>query len=165
MINFTENIEKAMEYLHRNGAFLTVKNGDNINTMTISWGNIGFEWARPIFTVLVRKSRYTHEFLNNSNEFTVSIPLNNSLNKELAYCGSKSGKDVDKIRSCSLTLQDAKVTSTPIIGNCGMYYECKIVYHQEMDLNNLSNDIKEKFYNADEKHELYYGEIVSCYQK
>lgn len=164
-INFTSNMEKGMEYLHKRGAFLTVKDNNIVNTMTISWGNIGFEWNRPIFTVLVRKSRYTHELLENCNEFTISIPTNDELKRALALCGTKSGRDTNKFDECNLSLDDSKELTTPVIGNCQVYYECKVVYKQDMDLNLLKDDIKSSSYKDGDYHTIYYGEIVSCYSK
>jgi len=160
--DFITNLEKGMEFLHKKGAFLTVKDGDKVNTMTISWGNIGFEWARPIFTVMVRKSRYTHELLENSGKFTVSIPLSDELKDALAICGSKSGRDTDKYTEANITLKDGKSADTPVIGECGLHYECRVVYKQDMDPANLSESVKSAYANGD-YHTFYYGEIVDCY--
>ena len=164
-INFTQHLEKGMEYLHTQGAFLTVKSGEKINTMTISWGNVGYEWNRPIFTVLVRKSRYTFDLIENADNFTVSIPLSKELKKALAVCGSKSGRDVDKFKECNLTLENSKEVDTPIIGECELYYECKIVYKQEMSPQLLSKDVIESAYANGDYHTIYYGEIVATYMK
>jgi flavin reductase (DIM6/NTAB) family NADH-FMN oxidoreductase RutF len=164
-INFTQHLEKGMEYLHTQGAFLTVKSGEKINTMTISWGNVGYEWNRPIFTVLVRKSRYTFDLIENADNFTVSIPLSKELKKALAVCGSKSGRDIDKFKECNLTLENSKEVATPIIGECELHYECKIVYKQEMNPKLLSKDIVESSYEDGDYHTLYYGEIVATYMK
>lgn len=164
-VNFTHALEKSMNYLHKQGAFLTVKSGDITNTMTISWGNIGFEWNRPIFTVLVRRSRYTYELIENSNEFTVSIPLNDNLKEALAFYGTKSGRDMNKYEQFPITLVPGKSVSTPVIGECELHYECKIVYKQEMDSNLLSEDVKMGSYKNGDYHTIYYGEILNCYLK
>jgi flavin reductase (DIM6/NTAB) family NADH-FMN oxidoreductase RutF len=163
--DFTLRLEEAMTFLHKQGAFLTVKSGDVVNAMTISWGNIGFEWNKPIFTVLVRESRYTYELIEKASEFTVSIPLSDSLKSALAYCGSKSGRDVDKFKECSLTLEPGKLVETPIISDCELHYECKIVYKQALDPAILSEEIKESSYKNGNYHTIYYGEIVNCYVK
>ncbi|MGV8983709.1 flavin reductase family protein [Clostridium sp.] len=164
-VNFTENFERGMEVLHTQGAFLTVKSGDKINTMTIGWGNVGYVWNKPIFTVMVRKSRYTYDFMENSDNFTVSIPLSKNLKSALAVCGSRSGRDIDKFKECNLTLEESKNVDTPIISECELHYECKIVYKQEMNPELLSKDIVEKSYKTGDYHTLYYGEIVETYIK
>lgn len=164
-INFTDNLERGMKFLHTQGAFLTVKSGEKINTMTIGWGNVGYVWNRPIFTVMVRKSRYTINFLEESDNFTVSIPLSKKLKNELMVCGSKSGRDIDKFKECNLTLDKSKKVDTPVIAECDLFYECKIVYKQEMDTKLLSEDIVKNSYENGDYHILYYGEIVETYIK
>lgn len=163
--DFTLNIDEVMSNLTRQGAFLTVKNNNMINTMTIGWANIGFEWGKPIFTIFVRKSRYTHVLLENIDEFTVSIPLNNEMKNKLIYCGTKSGRDVNKIDECKLNLVSAKSISTPIIDGCQIYYECKIVYRQDMEPSSLADNIKKSNYPDNDFHTLYYGEVVNTYKK
>lgn len=164
-VNFMEHLERGMECLRTKGAFLTVKSGDKVNTMTIGWGSVGYEWNRPIFTVLVRESRYTSELIEKSDNFTVSIPLSRDLKGALAVCGSKSGRDIDKFVECNLTLEKSKKVDTPIIGECELHYECKIVYKQEMNPELLSKDIIESAYKTGDYHTLYYGEIVATYIK
>ena len=72
-INVWDYAGKIMENIG-NGALLTTKSGDCVNTMTIGWGTIGVEWKKPIFTVFVRESRYTKKLLEENPEFTVNIP-------------------------------------------------------------------------------------------
>lgn len=162
-VNFTENLEKGMELLHKKGAFLTVKNGDKLNTMTISWGSVGFQWNAPVFMTLVRKSRYTHELIDNAEEFTISIPFDEELKKSLAFCGTKSGRDFNKFQECNLKVDDGKEVGTPVIANCGLIYECKIVYKQDMIPDLVDKDVDEKCYSDKDYHTMYYGEIVACY--
>lgn len=162
---FTENLELALDNLHTKGAFLTVQNEGKVNTMTISWGNIGYEWNRPIFTILVRKSRYTHEFLEKTKEFTVSIPTDESFKNSLSICGSKSGRDIDKIKECTLETIPSEFVSAPVINGCGICYECKIVYSQDMDVSKLPEEIRAKSYKTDPIHTIYYGEILNIHYK
>jgi flavin reductase (DIM6/NTAB) family NADH-FMN oxidoreductase RutF len=130
--------------------------------MTIAWGNIGFIWGKPIFTVLVRPSRYTYQFIEKSGEFTVSIPLKD-MQKALGICGSKSGRDIDKFAVAELSVLPAQKINTPIISGCGLHFECKILYKQEMNPTHLDADVNQKSYTNGDYHTLYFGEIVSCY--
>lgn len=68
--NYAEEILSNLQ----KGVLLTTKAGEKVNTMTISWGTLGIEWAKPIFTVLVRENRYTKQLLDQNPEFTISIP-------------------------------------------------------------------------------------------
>lgn len=163
-MKFTENLSEAMECLHKKGAFLTSSNNGKSNTMTISWGNIGFEWGKPIFTVLVRESRYTKEFIDASLEFTVTIPFEDNMKQALGYCGTKTGREVDKFKECSLEVLPSKEVSAPTIKCKGLAYECKVCYKQIMDLSLIRADLKESCYKENDVHTMYYGEIVQCYE-
>ncbi len=163
-IHYNEMSKEMLEQL-RKGAFLTVKGGDEINTMTIGWGNIGFIWNKPIFMAAVRYSRYTYELLEKTDEFTVSFPLSKDLKKELALCGTKSKRDIDKFEACNLTPKKGKVVNGPIIEECDLHYECKVVYKQAMEPGTLDKGIREAKYSDNDFHVLYYGEIVASYIK
>lgn len=147
------------------GAFLTVKEGDRVNTMTIGWGSIGFIWQRPALMVMVRCSRYTHDLISNSQDFSVSVPALGELKKPLAIAGTKSGRDIDKFKECELTAQEAKSVDSPVIGECGLFFECKLAFKQIMDPEKLDSSVREKFYSDNDYHVMYYGEILACYEQ
>lgn len=160
-IPYNEYAAKALEVLSK-GAFLTTARDGKVNTMTIAWGNIGFMWGEPIFTVMVRPSRFTHQLIEQSGEFTVSLPLHD-MREALGICGSKSGRDTDKIALAGLTLSPGQKIITPVIQGCGLYYECKIVYTQVMNPETFNKDLTGKWYGSGDFHTLYYGKIVACY--
>lgn len=164
-VEFVRYLDKSIKYLHRQGGFLTVKKGDAVNVTTISWGNIGFEWGRPVFTVLVRNSRYAHELLQDNGEFTVSIPTTSAMKKALAVAGSKSGRDVDKFKEAGITRYPAKVVETPVVKEANIFYECRIIYNHKVDPKLLRGDVGSTTYMDGDYHEIFYGEIVSAYTK
>lgn len=145
------------------GAFLTVKQDNFVNTMTIGWGNIGFIWNKPVMMVPVRYSRHTYKMIDAAETFTVSVPVNKDLKEVLAFCGTKSGREFDKIKECNLTLSPAQEVETPIISDCDLQVECRIVYKQAMEPGTLSNEIREMKYPNGDYHVMYYGEIVKAY--
>ena len=151
------------------GILLTTKSGDTVNTMTIGWGKIGIEWNRPVFIAYVRETRYTKQLLEEVGEFTVNIPNGDVDSKILAYCGTKSGRDTDKIRDLGLTLVDSDVIQVPGIQELPLTLECKVIYSQKQDLSRLTKDVMDRFYPVmDENgfqdyHIAYYGEIVNAY--
>ncbi|MBV1756851.1 MAG: flavin reductase family protein [Dethiosulfatibacter sp.] len=162
-INYLDFSNKAMEQISGPGAFLTVKGKKRINTMTIGWGFIGYMWRKPIFIAAVRYSRYTYELLKETDEFTVSIPLSSEMKKELAFCGSKSGKNYDKFSECRLTPITGEKVSTPYIKECDLHYECKIVYRQTLEAELIRNEAVKENYTNNDYHVMIYGEIVSCH--
>jgi flavin reductase (DIM6/NTAB) family NADH-FMN oxidoreductase RutF len=147
------------------GAFLTVAADGKVNTMTIGWGSVGHCWNKPIVMVMVRYSRYTYELMEKADNFTVSVPLQSDFKKELSIAGSKSGRDMDKFAQLRLKAQDAKKIPSPVIGQCDLFYECRIVYKQPMEPANLDPQIKQACYAQGDYHVLYYGEILASYLK
>ena len=161
-LKFNEKSNEMFTQLEK-GAFLTTKNGNKVNTMTIAWGGINFLWYRPVFVAYVRYTRDTYNMLKNNDEFTVSVPLEQDLHKELMYCGTKSGRDVDKIKDCGLTLIDGRNVDVPIIKDCNLHYECKVIYKQAMEPNSIPESILKRTYTNNDFHVIFYGEIVDSY--
>jgi flavin reductase (DIM6/NTAB) family NADH-FMN oxidoreductase RutF len=148
----------------RRGAFLTTKAGDKVNSMVIGWGHVGRIWERPVFMAYVRQSRYTRELLDQTPEFTVNVPVNGYDRKAFAVCGAKSGRDMDKIAECGLTLVDPEAVSVPAIKEYPLTLECRVIYRQEQDASLLPEDIRQQFYGIEnDEHVAYYGEIVAAY--
>ena len=157
--DYAGDICKAM----KKGILLTTKAEGQVNTMTIGWGTMGIEWGRPMFVAYVRESRYTHEMLERSGEFTVNIPIGAVDSKILGVCGTKSGRDMDKIRELNLTLEDPMNISVPGIKELPLTLECKILYRMEQTLDTIPQDIIEKYYPNGDFHYAYYGQIVGAY--
>ena len=147
----------------KNGAFLTVKSGDVINTMTIGWATIGYVWRKPIIMVAVRLSRHTFSIIEMAEDFTVSIP-SSDMKKEIMFCGTKSGRDYNKFKECNLQTSDSQKVITPIINVPGLHYECKIVYKSAMEPAYLNKNYDTALYPKKDYHTLYFGEIVDCYE-
>jgi flavin reductase (DIM6/NTAB) family NADH-FMN oxidoreductase RutF len=160
-VTYNQYADKITEILSK-GAFLTTKVGDTVNTMTIAWGSIGFMWGKPVFMAMVRPSRFTYERLEQSGEFTVSIPFKD-MSTALGICGAKSGRDTDKFALANLTTVPGTKIDTPVIADCGLHYECKIVYKQAMVSDLLATDLQDKWYGTGNYHTLFFGEILATY--
>jgi flavin reductase (DIM6/NTAB) family NADH-FMN oxidoreductase RutF len=145
------------------GAFLTVRAGQALNTMTIGWATIGYVWNKPILMVAVRLSRHTFGLMEEAEDFTVSIP-SGDMEQALSFCGTESGRDYDKFEECGLTAAPAQQVTSPIIQAPGLHYECKIVYKSAMDPAHLSPEYDRSLYPRKDYHTLYFGEIVACYE-
>ena len=148
------------------GILLTTKLGEQVNTMTIGWGTLGIEWGKPVFVAYVRESRYTRELLDQTGEFTVNIPVGEVDKKIPGFCGTKSGRDVDKIKEMGLTLVESDVVSVPGIRQLPLTLECRVLFKNCQDENRLPEAIKSRYYsaiNAGDFHYAYYAEIVNAY--
>ena len=163
--DYAGHICKAM----KKGILLTTKSKGRINTMTIGWGKIGIEWNKPVFIAYVRESRYTKQFLEENGEFAVSVPYGDFDSRILGYCGTKSGRETDKVKDLGLTLVDSDIISVPGIKELPLTLECKVIYKQKQDLNDIPADLIERFYpvvgegDYRDYHIAYYGEIVNAY--
>jgi flavin reductase (DIM6/NTAB) family NADH-FMN oxidoreductase RutF len=144
---------------------LTAGTIDNFNSMTIGWGMVGIEWGKPLFLALVRDSRHTMELLKGNGEFTVNIPMGELDKKILGVCGSKSGRDMDKISSLGLTLEAPDQIGVPGIRELPLTLECKVLYRQRQDSYALPQDIIQRYYPGEEhdRHVAFYAQIVSAY--
>ena len=158
-VDYRSVTDKALKQIEE-GAFLTVQAGSALNVMTIGWAAIGTIWGRPILTVLVRPSRYSFGIIDAASEFTVSAPLVD-MRKELEFCGSQSGRKIDKFKACKLEIFPGMKVKTPILDIAGIHFECRIVYKSPVDPSRLVDSYK-RLYPAGDYHTVYYGEIVYC---
>lgn len=161
-VDFNQILPQFNEKLANGGIFLTV-NGEKANTMTIGWAQAGHMWQKNIVTVLVRPQRYTYELIEKADEFTVSIPTRNTLKAELAFAGSKSGRDFDKFEGHGLTAVKGQTMETPVVGECGLHLECRILHRQVLTDDIRDKDGYAKMYPMKDYHIMYYGEVVACY--
>jgi flavin reductase (DIM6/NTAB) family NADH-FMN oxidoreductase RutF len=160
-ISFDQYSAQVLQALPK-GAFLTVSHGGRDNTMTIGWGSLGVIWGKPIFSVLVRPSRFTFGLLEASGEFSVSVPLTD-MSKALAICGSKSGRDIDKFTLAELKKIPGMKGGAPIIGGAGLHYECKVGFKQSMNPALLDSALGNSCYPNGDYHTLYYGLIEATW--
>ena len=161
-INYMSVAEDSINKISK-GAFLTVKSENALNTMTIGWATFGFVWRKPIMMVAVRSSRHTFGIIEEAKDFTVTVPAG-EMQKEIAFCGSKSGRDIDKFKTCNLETTEGRKVVSPIIKTRGLHYECKIIYKSAMDPAHLDKDYDSSLYPQKDYHTLYFGEILACYE-
>ncbi len=145
------------------GILLTTKADGQVNTMTIGWGTIGIQWGKPIFIAFVRQTRHTRKMLDQTGEFTVNAPVGKADKNILGFCGTKSGRDVDKIGELGLTLEEPTTISVPAIRELPLTLECKVLYRQDQVLQHIPQDILDRYYPDSDYHTAYYAEILDAY--
>ena len=150
--------------LMRGGGLFLVSAGKDgrPNAMTIGWGLVGTMWRQPFFTVAVRLSRHTHRLIEESGEFTVCLPAR-GMESALDFCGTKSGRDVDKFGELKLTAAKGRDVDAPFIAECPVHYECTVAYKKELKPGQLERELEEDCYPSDNYHVLYFGHIKGVY--
>ena len=138
-------------------ALLTAGDKEKFNTMTISWGGLGTLWNKPVATVYVRTSRYTHDFMDSNDYFTISF-YPEQYKKELGVLGSKSGRDIDKMNNSGLTVKALENSMT--FAEAEVTLVCKKLFKQELAVANMPEDIADGLYSGDAPHDMYIGEVV-----
>ena len=161
-LNYMAVADKAMAGIGK-GAFLTVQAGVRLNTMTIGWATIGIMWRKPVMMVAVRESRHTFGIIERAEDFTVTVPAA-GMDEEVAFCGTKSGRDFDKFKECGLATVPGRFVNSPVIEAAGIHYECRIVYRAPMVPELLHGEYRRNVYQEGDYHTLYFGEIVACYE-
>ncbi|MCR4926738.1 MAG: flavin reductase [Lachnospiraceae bacterium] len=138
-------------------ALLTAGVKDDFNSMTISWGGLGTIWNRPVATVYVRTSRYTHDYMEKNDFFTISF-YPERYKRDLGVFGSKSGRELDKMNYEGFTAKEAGQSMT--FEEAEVTLVCKKLFKQQLDIDKMPAEIAEKFYAADAPHDMYIGEVI-----
>ena len=162
-VKLDAHIVETLSKLENPGCLLVgAKHDGTRNVMTIGWGLVGIFWRMPVFLVAVRHSRFTHEFIEDSGEFTVNVP-GEGMEKTVSYCGEVSGRDHDKFKECGLGLTRSKDVKVPVIKQCTIHYECEVVHKLEVKPDAIPLDVKGLLYATGDYHTLYFGKIVAVY--
>ena len=139
------------------GALLTAtKNDGTINTMTVSWGGSGILWGREVCFLFVRPERYTFEFCQGGENMSLSF-FGDEKRDVISYCGTKSGRDVDKFKECGLeyTLKDGSA----LFKDAQATVLLKKLYAQDLSKDCFVSDIAKPFYQNGGYHKMYICEI------
>ncbi len=161
-MRYDENFQLLCGALEGAGAFLVVEAGGRVNAMTIGWAQLGVVWGEPVLTVLVRPSRHTHKMLEKAARFSVCVPRRGELKKELAYCGTKSGRDYDKIRACALKTAEGP-SGIKYLEGCELVYFCEELARTELDRARLAPGPLGKYYpGAEAPHTVYFGRVLKA---
>lgn len=154
--------ENPIKLFSEDWALLTSGDQDGYNTMTVSWGGVGELWSKDVCFVFVRPQRYTFEFMEKNDLFTVSF-YPKAYHKALSFCGAHSGRDFDKAKETGLT--PLFLDGTTAFEEARIVLVCKKIACQDMNPAGFIDKSIEKNYAAGDYHRTYVGEIVACYVK
>ena len=161
-----EDIEpNLIKLVEKEWMLVTAGTGEKINTMTANWGGMGYLWNRPVVFIFIRPERYTYEFVENNESFTLTF-FDEKYRNSLDICVTKSGRDCDKIAEASLTPLFSS-EGNPAFEEAGMILECKKLYAGMLrDEEFLDTHILSAAYGLKGNlHKLYIAEIKSVWIK
>jgi len=137
------------------GDFIT----EEYNCMTIGWGLFGTMWSVPVALVVVRPSRFTYEFMERFDTFTVTA-FPKQFRRDLGYLGRISGRDEDKLAKTKLTAIGADLVTSPTFAEAELSVECKKIYFSDYNPDHFLAPFIHEQYDGGNYHRLYYGEIL-----
>ncbi len=166
MIKIEPNALKnnPIDIIGKEWLLVSAGNREQYNTMTASWGSIGYFFNMPVATIVIRPERYTFEFLERESHFTLSV-LVEGHRDALAILGTISGRDCDKITQTGLTPTFTE-SGLPTFKEARLVLECRKIYGQMMNQESfIDQSIFEKWYNEAKgnPHKIFMGEIESCW--
>jgi flavin reductase (DIM6/NTAB) family NADH-FMN oxidoreductase RutF len=132
----------------------------HFNTMTVGWGSMGVMWGRPFVQVVVRPTRYTYEFMEQYESFTLCA-FPETHRQALQILGTRSGRDGDKIAEAGLTPIASTLVPAPGFAEADLIVECRKMYWQDMDPAHFLDPAIENHYAKKDYHRIYFGEAVA----
>lgn len=132
------------------------------NVMSTHWGTIGSFWNRDVFVLPVRKGRLSHDIIEQTKSFAISVPIKD-MRKEIIECDRLSGFGINKFDKLHLHPAKANTIPTYTISECGLFFECKVIYSADMDAIHLEDDLFKEMYNEKDFHTMYFAEIRDVY--
>lgn len=155
--------DNVFELIGKEWMLITAGQPEKFNTMTASWGGLGVLWNKNVVFCFVRPNRYTREFLDKEDNFTLSF-FSEEYRDELMFCGTNSGRDTDKIEKTGLTpISTNKNLVT--FEEARLILECKKIYIQDIDPKNFLSKEIETNYPQKDYHRMFIGEIINCLMK
>ncbi len=157
-ISLSELSVNPFEAIGNQWMLITAGGSEGCNTMTASWGGLGVLWNKNVATCYIRPQRYTMEFVDSSDYFSLCF-FPAEYRKALALCGRVSGRDCDKIVDTGLTVVEGG--KAPYFAEAELVLICRKLHRQRLDPAGFIDPEIEKHY-SDDYHYVFIGEIEDC---
>ncbi|MDJ0305717.1 MULTISPECIES: flavin reductase family protein [Dehalobacter] len=155
--------DNSFKLVGKDWMLITAGNIEKYNMMTASWGGFGVLWNKKVCFCFVRPSRYTYQFMEENDTFTLSF-FEEDYRKALSFCGANSGRDVDKAAATGITPVES-MSGSVYFEEARLVLECKKLYYQDLDPSHFLDPAIESNYKQNDYHRVYVGEIIQCYAK
>ncbi len=162
-VNVKDLCFSPVEAIGDDWGILTGVSDKGFNSMTVSWGSVGVLWSKPVVFAFVRPVRYTYEFMNDGEMFSLAI-MNKDIHKKMAVFGSKSGRDVDKYKESGLTA--VTEDGVPYPEEAELVFICRKIANGDIKPDwFIDESIDPDNYPKKDYHRMYIGEIVTVLKK
>lgn len=162
-ITATQLEGNSFQMVGKEWMLVTAEKDGKVNAMTASWGGLGIMWGKDVAFVVIRPQRYTKEFIDNADTFSLSF-YEESYRKTLSYLGTVSGRDEDKVTKSGFTI--AHANTTPYFEEARIVLVCKKLFAQPFVENSfIDSSIPTDFYPNKDYHTLYIVEITNVFTK
>jgi flavin reductase (DIM6/NTAB) family NADH-FMN oxidoreductase RutF len=152
--------DNVFKLIGKDWLLITAGKEDSFNTMTASWGGLGILWHKEVSYCFIRPTRFTYEFMERSNIYTLSF-FAERYRDALTILGTKSGRDGDKISAAGLTPAAAEPGAITF-KEARLVLVCKKLYYQDLNPKNFLDAEIETHYPQKNYHRMYVGEIISA---
>jgi len=159
-IKFSSIKENALKLIGDDWMLLTAGNMSRYNMMTASWGALGVLWNRDVCICFIRPGRHTYTFVEKADHFTVCF-FDEKFRDTLNFLGTKSGRDMDKMKDSGLTPAESGAGSV-YFTQARLVLECRKLYFQDINPGQFLDPGIDKNYPARDYHRMYIGEITKC---
>jgi len=154
--------DNPFKLIGKDWMLITAGTPESFNTMTASWGGLGVLWEKKVAFCFIRPTRHTYGFMEKSGEFTLSF-FEEQHRKALTFCGSRSGRDTDKVKEAGLT--PVKKEGFVYFGEARLVLSCRKLYYQDISPERFLDPQIATMYPKKDYHRMYVGEIVKCLVK
>ncbi len=149
--------------ISREWMLITAGNKEKFNMMTASWGGVGVLYNRPVAICFINPARYTYRIMESSDTYTLTF-YPKEYRKALEYCGTKSGRDEDKVKGSGLTPVEVE-TGAMAFGEANIIIECRKLVSQSISLDAIDNQEEKSKRATQPMPKMYIGEIVNVWVK
>lgn len=160
-----EEFERSpFKMIGKDWMLIAAQKDGKVNAMTAAWGGLGVMWGKNVAFIVIRKSRFTKEFVDGANGFSLTFFDHEKYGKMLGYMGNTSGREEDKIKRSGLNVLHHG--DVPYFAESKTTMICKKLAMQPLPAESfLDMEIDEKWYGDKDYHDLYIGEVVEILEK
>mgnify|MGYP001324469394 CR=1 FL=1 len=151
---------KPFASLEKQWMLIAAGSRGEFNFMTAAWGGFGVLWNRPVTYIFVRPTRHTYGFLEKHDRYSLSF-FQERHRKALNIAGTRSGRDIDKLKACGFTA--AYPDNTPSFNEASLIMTNRKIYFQDIDPGHFLDSAIADNYSLKDYHRMYIGEIISIY--